>query len=101
MASASTAPISLSRRFERRLAGRMYFWVIQMFTPMYAATITPVNSPARGQRRPMETARPTSTITVGPSISSVASDTASKPHMARLTRRTVAPAKVLACQSAE
>ena len=64
-------------------------------------TTTPTNRPSVGQCRLNETTRPTITIRVGASISSSASEAASKPHMARETRRTVAPAKFEPCQSVE
>jgi len=58
-------------------------------------------APTTGQWTSIDRHRPISTRAEGPSHSTSWSEMVSYPHIARLTRRTVAPAKVSACQSDE
>ena len=61
------------------------------------ATIRPIDS----QCQPSSSALPTSTIDAGSRARSSVSSIRSTAHMPRVTRRTIEPAKLLACQSVE
>ena len=61
------------------------------------ATIKPIDS----QCAPSTNALPTNTSDAGSKASSKVSSIRSTAHMPRVTRRTIEPAKLLACQSVE
>ena len=61
----------------------------------------PTANPISGQCQPNRTVAPRSTTNDGQSATSTVSFSRSKAHTPRVSLRTVAPAKLLACQSVE
>ena len=62
---------------------------------------TPTSAPSQGQRRLKMTVTPITTISAGSRLKASVSVKVSKEFMPRVILRTVAPAKLLACQSEE
>ena len=73
----------------------------QTLTQMKMMMPTPTTRPSTGQRNVNSSVTPTATTSAGIKPNIKVSPKESKAHMPRVILRTVAPAKALACQSAE
>jgi hypothetical protein len=72
-----------------------------MESATYSTAPAPAIAPIAGQCQPSNTEEPISAISAGSRASSSVSSIMSTAHMPRVTRRTIEPAKLFACQSVE
>ena len=100
-ASASVPPSRVSQALERRAAGATQPRFIDRVSVMCRVAPRPTTSPISGQRQPSSSVAPTSTTSAGSSATRMVSCSRSSALIPRVIWRTVEPAKLPACQSAE